>query len=197
MIVKWNNHSSHMINSFYSISIILLQNSQARQPPRKNIMQITRVLFVCLGNICRSPTAEGVFRALVEKRGLQQSIQIDSAGTSNWHIGSPPDSRAVEAARTRGFDISDLRGRQATAQDFAEFDYVIAMDHENYANLAQLGTPNQQARLHLFLEFADKVSEVEVPDPYFGSAGGFPRVLDLIENASNGLLNQIIDSHNG
>ena len=155
-------------------------------------MQITRVLFVCLGNICRSPTAEGVFQSLVNQRGLQQSIHVDSAGTSNWHIGSPPDPRAIEAARTRGFDLSSLRARQAIAQDFSEFDYVIAMDHENYANLSKLATPEQQTKLHLFLEFADKVSEVEVPDPYFGSAGGFPHVLDLIENASSGLLDHIM-----
>ena len=155
-------------------------------------MQITRVLFVCLGNICRSPTAEGVFQSLLEQCGLQQSIHVDSAGTSNWHIGSPPDPRAIESARTRGFDLSGLRARQAIPQDFAEFDYIIAMDHDNYANLSKLATPEQQTKLHLLLEFADKISELEVPDPYFGSAGGFPYMLDLIENASNGLLDHIM-----
>jgi protein-tyrosine phosphatase len=155
-------------------------------------MNPSSVLFVCLGNICRSPTAEGVFRAIVESRGLTELIHIDSAGTSNWHIGSRPDPRAIEAASARGIDLSGLRGRQVIARDFSEFDYVIAMDHENYANLSRLATPEQAAKLHLFLEFAEGVSEVEVPDPYFGSAGGFPHVLDLIENASKGLLNHII-----
>ena len=154
-------------------------------------MNPTSVLFVCLGNICRSPTAEGVFRSLVESRGLAEIINIDSAGTSNWHIGEHPDPRAIDAARKRGVDLTGLRGRQAIARDFSEFDYVIAMDHENYANLSQLATPAQQAKLHLFLTFAEGVSEVEVPDPYFGGAGGFPHVLDLIENASQGLLRHI------
>jgi protein-tyrosine phosphatase len=156
------------------------------------VMNPASVLFVCLGNICRSPTAEGVFRSLVVSRGLAESIHIDSAGTSNWHIGERPDLRAIEAASKRGVDLSDLRGRQAVSRDFAEFDYVIAMDHENYADLSQLATSDQQAKLHLFLEFAEQVSEVEVPDPYFGSAGGFPHVLDLIENASHGLLKHIL-----
>lgn len=155
-------------------------------------MNPASVVFVCLGNICRSPTAEGVFRALVETRGLADSIHIDSAGTSNWHIGERPDPRAIEAASMRGIDLTNLRGRQATTSDFLEFDYVIAMDHENYANLSRLATPDQRAKLHLFLEFADDVSEVEVPDPYFGGAGGFPHVLDLIENASQGLLDHIL-----
>lgn len=155
-------------------------------------MTPTSVLFVCLGNICRSPTAEVVFRALVESRGLADSIYIDSAGTSNWHIGERPDPRAVEAASKRGIDLTGLRGRQAISQDFSEFDYVIAMDHENHSNLSRLATPEQQEKLYLFLEFAEGVTEVEVPDPYFGSAGGFPHVLDLIENASQGLLDHIV-----
>ncbi len=158
-------------------------------------MKDISVLFVCLGNICRSPTAEGVFRAIVEAQNLGGIISIDSAGTSNWHIGQPPDSRAIEAASSRGIDLTGLRGRQATARDFSAYDYVIAMDHENYANLSQLATPDQQDKLHLFLEFADGVSEIEVPDPYFGSAGGFPHVLDLIENASQGLLKHVLAQH--
>jgi protein-tyrosine phosphatase len=155
-------------------------------------MTPSSVLFVCLGNICRSPTAEGVFRALVESRGLAGSINIDSAGTSNWHIGERPDPRAIEAASKRGIDLTGMRGRQAIAQDFSEFDYIIAMDHENHTNLSRLATPDQQEKLYLFLEFAEGVSEVEVPDPYFGSTGGFPHVLDLIENASQGLLDHIV-----
>lgn len=156
-------------------------------------MQNVSVLFVCLGNICRSPTAEGVFRELVGEQGLSDSISVDSAGTSNWHIGQQPDARAIEAAIARGIDLSNLRGRQAIANDFDEFDYVIAMDHDNYSNLAYLATPAQQEKLHLFLDFAENVSVVEVPDPYYG--GGFPHVLDLVENASKGLLAHIRTHH--
>jgi len=149
------------------------------------------VVFVCLGNICRSPTAEGVFRELVRSRGLEDAIHIDSAGTSDWHVGQGPDPRAIEAAAQRGIDLSDLRGRQATAKDFSEFDYVIAMDDENYDNLSRLANTDQQRKLHLFLDFASDVDETEVPDPYYG--GGFPHVLDLVENASQGLLKHIIE----
>ena len=153
-------------------------------------MNNTSVVFVCLGNICRSPTAEGVFRELVRERGLENAIHIDSAGTSDWHVGQSPDPRAIEAAAQRGIDLSELRGRQATSRDFSEFDYVIAMDNENYANLSRLASPDQQHKLHLFLDFANDVEESEVPDPYYG--GGFPHVLDLIKNASQGLLDHII-----
>lgn len=156
-------------------------------------MNRVSVVFVCLGNICRSPTAEGVFGSLVKSRGLEEFIYIDSAGTSNWHIGEPPDPRATEAARARGIDLSALRGRQATASDFSEFDYVIAMDDDNYTNLSRLANPDQQHKLHLFLDFASGVVEREVPDPYYG--GGFPHVLDLIENASEGLLNHIVENN--
>ncbi|MEE9446712.1 MAG: low molecular weight protein-tyrosine-phosphatase [Arenicellales bacterium] len=157
------------------------------------MMKNVSVVFVCLGNICRSPTAEGVFRQLVSKRGLSEYFQIDSSGTSDWHVGEAPDSRATQAAQTRGIDLSQLKARQATARDFAEFDYVIAMDDENYANLSRLATPAQQDKLHLLLDFANNVTETEVPDPYFG--GGFPHVFELIENASEGLLNHIIAEH--
>lgn len=153
-------------------------------------MKKVSVLFVCLGNICRSPTAEGVFRELVRARGLEQSIRIDSAGTSNWHVGQAPDGRAIDAAAKRGIDLSHLRGRQAVAGDFSDFDYVIAMDRDNYGELSRLTKGDQQDKLHLFLHFASSVSETEVPDPYYG--GGFPHVLDLIENASQGLLDHII-----
>lgn len=156
-------------------------------------MNRVSVVFVCLGNICRSPTAEGVFRSLVKSRGLAESIHIDSAGTSDWHVGESPDPRAIEAARVRGIDLSQLRGRQATANDFSEFDYVIAMDDDNYASLARLSPPDQQHKLHLFLDFSRGVTEREVPDPYYG--GGFPHVFDLIENASEGLLDHIMENN--
>ena len=146
------------------------------------------VLFVCLGNICRSPTAEGIFRDLVEREGLAEQIGIDSAGTSNWHIGEPPDSRAIQAAADRGIDISGLRARQAIAADFERFDYVLAMDQENYQKLRQLSS-RKVDNLHLLMEFADDAVTTEVPDPYYGS--GFPEVFSMIEQASNGLLADI------
>ena len=156
-------------------------------------MRNTSVLFVCLGNICRSPTAEGIFRKLVEDRGLADAIHIDSAGTGAWHVGQQPDPRAIEAARARGIDLTSLRGRQVQTRDFSEFDYVLAMDHENYANLTYLAREDQLDKLFLFLEFAQGVPESEVPDPYY--EGGFPRVFDLIENASEGLLQHILERH--
>lgn len=156
-------------------------------------MNRVSVLFVCLGNICRSPTAEGVFRQMVSARGLDQFIKIDSAGTSSWHVGQAPDERAIAAAAKRGIDLSHLRGRQASAKDFSDFDYVIAMDRENYGDLLRLVKGKQQDKLHLFLHFASGISETEVPDPYYG--GGFPHVLDLIENAAQGLLDDIMSKH--
>ena len=156
-------------------------------------MSTVSVLFVCLGNICRSPSAEGVFRAMVEEAGLSDDITTDSAGTSDWHIGQSPDGRATQAAAERGIDISDLRGRQATRSDFDEFDYVLAMDEQNYADLARLAGDAGRSKLRLFLDFAPELSEREVPDPYYH--GGFPYVLSLIETASQGLLADIKAKH--
>ena len=156
-------------------------------------MKNVSVLFVCLGNICRSPTAEGVFREMVTNQGLDKYIAIDSAGTGNWHVGQSPDGRAIEAAARRGIDLTPLRGRQVTAGDFSDFDYIIAMDRENYSDLSMLASSKQQQKLHMFLDFASDVSETEVPDPYYG--GGFPYVLGLIENASRGLLDHIKQQH--
>lgn len=149
------------------------------------------VLFVCLGNICRSPTAEGVFRHLVRAQGLGGTIRTDSAGTGAWHIGEPPDRRAQAAARGRGVDLSDLRGRQVRAADFNSFDYVLAMDRRNHRDLAALCPPGQEARLHMFLTFAPGLGVSEVPDPYYGGEQGFETVLDMIEAASAGLLDDI------
>lgn len=157
---------------------------------------MVRVLFVCLGNICRSPTAEGVFRALVESEGLAGQIEIDSAGTHAYHIGEGPDPRSQEAAARRGIDLSSLRGRRATVVDIEEFDYVLAMDQENYANLMQLAPVQLESRVSLLMKFAPKRSEDEVPDPYFGGEGGFDRVLDMIEDAARGLLADIRRQHN-
>lgn len=162
-------------------------------PPhyRREGRTLVNVLFVCLGNICRSPTAEGVFRALVRREGLDAVIKTDSAGTSDWHIGEPPDPRAQEAAKQRGVDLSDLRGRQARAQDFEDFDYVLAMDRRNHAALSLLASGGRGDRLHLFLSFAPHLGLTEVPDPYYGAGDGFEKVLDMIEAASRGLLDHI------
>lgn len=151
-----------------------------------------RVLFICMGNICRSPTAEAVFRHYVESAGLAEQIEIDSAGTHDYHIGAPPDLRTQRAAEQRGYDMSDLRGRQVEASDFDRFDYVLAMDHANLAilkSLAKDGDPE------LFLEYAKHHKEREVPDPYYGGADGFERVLDMVEDAAEGLLQHIRKRH--
>jgi len=152
---------------------------------------MVRVLFVCLGNICRSPTAEGVFRKLIQDEGYVADIEIDSAGTHAYHAGEPPDSRAQQTARQRGIDISQLRGRKVLAGDANVFDYVLAMDHENYQNLLRIFPEHEHQKVGLFMQYASQRAEQEVPDPYFGGAGGFDRVLDMIEEASIGLLNNI------
>ena len=154
-------------------------------------MAQVRVLFVCLGNICRSPMAEGVFRRLVETEGLADLVEIDSAGTHAYHVDEPPDPRAQAALLRRGIDISGLRGRRATAADFVRFDYVLAMDHENYEHLETLASEQHAHKLRLFLEYSTRCSERAVPDPYFGNANGFDRVLDMIEDAAAGLLKEI------
>lgn len=152
----------------------------------------THVLFICLGNICRSPTAEGVFRHLIEKRGLQDQITIDSAGTGDWHIGKGADARAIQAALSRGYDLSSLRARQAIAEDFHQFDYILAMDNANLRDLRQLAPRDYHGHLGLFLDFARGRDYSEVPDPYYGDGEGFELVLDLIEDASEGLLQHIM-----
>lgn len=144
-----------------------------------------------MGNICRSPTAEAVFRAHVMKAGLEQNVRIDSAGTHDYHIGEPPDRRAQHAAFRRGYDMSMLRGRQIGPGDFERFDYVLAMDCDNLAILQRLRPQGAESHLGLFLEFARHSKVREVPDPYYGGAEGFERVLDMIEDASEGLLEHI------
>lgn len=152
-----------------------------------------RVLFVCLGNICRSPTAEGVMRKLLDDHGLAGRIEVDSAGTHAYHVGEPPDRRAAAAAARRGIDLSALRGRRVEPSDFHRFDYILAMDRENLSNLLAIAPPGQESKARLFLEFGTQRSITEVPDPYYGGADGFDRVLDLIEDAAQGLLRDIRD----
>jgi protein-tyrosine phosphatase len=149
------------------------------------------VLFVCTGNICRSPTAEGVFRALAEQRGLLPRLLIDSAGTHDYHVGEPPDPRTIKAARKHGFDLSGLRARQVRPQDFEQFDYLIAMDQGHRRTLARACPPKLSERLHLMMAFAPGLGFDEVPDPYYGGAADFARVLDLCEAACGGLLDAI------
>jgi protein-tyrosine phosphatase len=156
---------------------------------------MVRVLFVCMGNICRSPTAQGVFAHLVESQGLTSLIQIDSAGTHAYHVGEPPDVRATQAAKMRNIDLGTQRARRVTGDDFLDFDYVLAMDRSNYDDLLSLCPPDHQSKLHLFLEFATGLAEDEVPDPYYGGITGFERVLDMIERASLGLLAEIRQQH--
>lgn len=158
-------------------------------------MSKVKVLFVCMGNICRSPTAEAVFRARVEEAGLREHILIDSCGTHDYHIGKEPDARTQRAARQRGYNLSDLRGRQVEVADFSRFDYVLAMDNANLANLYQICPPAHRDRVGLFLEHASQHTESEVPDPYYGGADGFERVLDMVEDAAAGLLRNIQKQH--
>jgi protein-tyrosine phosphatase len=150
----------------------------------------TRVLFVCMGNICRSPTAEGVFRHLVEEGGLSDHIEIDSAGTHAYHINEPPDRRATAAAERRGYSLSAIRARRVVDTDFERFDYIIAMDRDNVERLVEQADVEHHDKIRLFLEFAN-AQEDEVPDPYYGGAAGFERVLDLVEEASRGLLEML------
>jgi len=157
-----------------------------KQPP-------IRVLFVCLGNICRSPTAQGVFAKVVSDAGLAERIEIDSAGTHAYHVGEPPDERAQATARRRGIDLSRQRARRAIREDFERFDYLLTMDRENDAWMRELCPPGRdlERRLRLFMEFAPALDLAEVPDPYYGGANGFERVFDLVEEAARGLLDEI------
>ena len=156
-------------------------------------MKTISICFVCLGNICRSPTAEGVMRHQVQAAKLEQRITIDSAGTGDWHIGAPPDERAQRAAAERGYDLSDLRGRQIGASDFERFDLLIAMDDANVAALRRICPPAQRDKIRLLMEFVPQTDnrwagEREVTDPYFGGAAGFEQVLDQCEAACRGLI---------
>lgn len=149
------------------------------------------VLFVCMGNICRSPTAEGVTRVLAERLGVADRFEFDSAGTHDYHIGKAPDQRASQAAAGRGYDLSALRARQVERDDFVRFDRVLAMDRDNLELLRQSCPTEHLGKLGLFLEFAMGCAVEEVPDPYYGGPEGFEHVLDLVEDAAAGLLGQL------
>ena len=152
------------------------------------------VLFVCLGNICRSPTAHAVFRKFVSDNGLSNIINIDSAGTGDWHIGRPPDRRSSEKAKEFGYDLSDLRARLVEISDFENFSYILVMDSKNLADVRKLAPKDHKAKIELLLNYSarSRVDNIfEVPDPYFGGEDGFDYVLDLIEDATLGFLNYL------
>lgn len=150
-----------------------------------------RVLFVCMGNICRSPTAHGVFRHMVAAAGLADQVRVDSAGTHNYHPGEPPDERSQRHALQRGYALADLRARQITEADFAQFDLVLAMDWDNLALAQDLCPPAHLAKVKRLTEFCVRLSSPVVPDPYYGGAQGFSEVLDLVEDACEGLLQHV------
>ncbi len=151
----------------------------------------TSVLFVCMGNICRSPTAEGVFRHIVKQAGMQDKIIIDSAGTHAYHIGESPDKRSQTKARENGVDLSGQTARKVTVEDFDRFDYIIAMDRSNLEDLKRLATQEHHQKISLFMDFAENWDNSEVPDPYYGGSNGFQEVFDMVTSASNGLLEHI------
>ena len=149
------------------------------------------VLFVCMGNICRSPTAEGMFRKHVEDAGLSDRIRVESAGTHAYHVGAPPDHRSQAAAARRGVTLGRIRARRVSEADFETFDYIFAMDKDNLGELLELAPEQHREKVTLFLDFAGTGRTAEVPDPYYGGASGFELVLDLVEQASERLLQRI------
>jgi protein-tyrosine phosphatase len=154
-------------------------------------LDVVKVLFVCMGNICRSPTAAGVFREHVRRHAPGLDIEIDSAGTHDYHVGEPPDPRTVQAAARRGIDLAGLRARQVQDEDFERFDLILAMDRLNHATLLGRSPPEHRARIRTLLEFASDTAPADVPDPYYGGAKGFDDVLDLVQSAAAGLLGEI------
>jgi protein-tyrosine phosphatase len=154
---------------------------------------VVRLLFVCMGNICRSPTAEGVMRSLLREQGLEDAVEVDSAGTGDWHVGSPPDARATAAARARGITLEGA-ARPVAPRDFEDYDLILAADRRNLRDLRALTPPDAQARIHLLREFdpeSEGAPDLDVPDPYYGGDDGFEQVLDLVEASCRGLLDQL------
>ena len=161
----------------------------------ENREEMVNVLFVCMGNICRSPTAEGVFSQLVRERGLDDRIRVDSAGTLSYHAGEAPDERAQETTLKYGIDIGQQQARQVCIEDFERFHYVLAMDDQNHMELKELCPPEKAERLHLFCDFATSIPERVVPDPYYGGEDGFDKVFRIIRLAADGLIESIIADH--
>lgn len=151
---------------------------------------------MCMGNICRSPTAEGVFTKLVKDHNLEAHFKIDSAGTHAYHVGNAPDPRSQSAARDRGIELSNLRARQVINGDFEDFDFLLAMDGENYSILIDACPEQYKTKIKFFLDYAPHLNEREVPDPYYGGPYGFERVLDMVEEASAGFLKNLQESGN-
>jgi protein-tyrosine phosphatase len=150
-----------------------------------------KVLFVCMGNICRSPTAEGVFIAAIENQRLSDRFEVDSAGTHAYHVGDAPDLRAQKAARDRGVELKHLKARKVRGSDFEQFDHILVMDDENYAILTEICPVEHQSKIRHFLNYAPQLHQREVPDPYYGGAYGFERVLDMVEAASQGFIEDL------
>ena len=158
-------------------------------------MKTVKILFVCMGNICRSPTAHGVFEHLVNTENLSNNFEIDSAGTHAYHVGSKPDKRAQNTATQKGVDLSYIRGRQVRDADFEHYDYILAMDNDNYYNLRKVCPDEYQSKISLFLDYAPNHPLDEVPDPYYGGIKGFDNVFDMVDIASKGLLEMIKNRH--
>jgi protein-tyrosine phosphatase len=154
-----------------------------------------RLLFVCLGNICRSPTAEVIVRERLDGLGLDPVVELDSAGTGSWHIGKAPDARTRSAGAQRGYNMDGLRARQVVPEDFQHFDYVLAMDQANLADLAMMRPRDARAELRLFLDFHPQHQQRDVPDPYYGGEQGFADVLDLVEEGAEGLIQHLRHRH--
>lgn len=150
-----------------------------------------RVLLVCMGNICRSPTAEGVLKQFIINNRLGDKVEVDSAGTHGYHVGEAPDSRTQRAAAARGYNLSQLRARKVAHQDLDYFDLILAMDRSNLDNLRRMAMPEQQQKIQLFMEYARNFEDEEVPDPYYGLGHGFDLVLDMVEDASQGLVSEL------
>ena len=154
-------------------------------------MMVYRVLMVCMGNICRSPTAEGVLRSAVEKANLADKIEVDSAGTHGYHVGEAPDQRTQRAALARGYDLSQLRARRVAPQDLEYFDLILAMDRSNLDNLKRMAEPKQHDRIRLLMDYAENFDDDEVPDPFYGLGYSFDLVLDMVEDAAEGLVDAL------
>jgi protein-tyrosine phosphatase len=154
-----------------------------------------KVLFVCMGNICRSPTAEAVFRKLIGKHPELNNVVVDSCGTIGYHLGEPSDPRSVAAAKSRGYDLSDIRARKLTKEDLVDFTYILTMDRENYRNSVSLANGDifLTRKVRLFLDYSKNYQLDEVPDPYYGGPKGFDQVIDLIEDASEGLIKELLN----